>query len=236
MPVSKPSNLARWSDVSGTKTAPTSGQQNTGFGTNAVPTSGFFNWLFNLYYTWIAYLDDLRNQAFTWTAAHIFSADVTLSSALNILTKGGSSNTKGVTVAAGDKLNVLGSAQFASDPTWPARSAGNIGGLGAGWNNPDAGDPTRAFVDAGGRTHFIGVLGSTSGSPSLPAFSNPMGRPLNDQFFFVRLYNPSTFTSERGMVYVGSNGDFTVFHADFTTTLQSGWKAFLAGVSYNAGV
>lgn len=82
----KPTVLPRWAETAGgTPDAnilePNSGQKDTGWVTNQVPPSSVMNWLQWLAYKWIAYLDDLAAQAFTWTAAHIFNGGLTGNSA-----------------------------------------------------------------------------------------------------------------------------------------------------------
>jgi len=54
----KPSDLPRWATDLTNNTAPTSGQQDTGWTPNQVAVSSYFNWLAELVYRWTSYLDD----------------------------------------------------------------------------------------------------------------------------------------------------------------------------------
>lgn len=81
---SKPSNLARWAETGGGTpaaniTEPASGQKDTGWTNGQQPPSSYFNWWMTTIYAWIKYLDDLVNQAFTWTALHTFQKGVVAS-------------------------------------------------------------------------------------------------------------------------------------------------------------
>jgi hypothetical protein len=116
MPTPKPSTLPRWSDVSGTKTAPSSGQKDSGFATNAVPTSGFLNWLFNNYYQWAQYLDAFLTDAHTWVGAQTFgtvnATSVTASAAITGATIAATGN-----ATVGGTLTVTGDGFFDDDLT-----------------------------------------------------------------------------------------------------------------------
>jgi hypothetical protein len=101
MPVAKPGTLPRWAETAGGVaagagqiTAPSSGKQDTGWNVAELPPAQIFNWLLWTLYQWIKWINDLANQAMTWTAAHIFQAGVTvtqstLNTAAAILTGNG---------------------------------------------------------------------------------------------------------------------------------------------------
>jgi len=54
----KPATLPRWATDLTNNTAPTSGQQDTGWTSNQVAVSSYFNYLAELVYRWMAYLND----------------------------------------------------------------------------------------------------------------------------------------------------------------------------------
>lgn len=73
MPVAKPTDLAIWADGGGAEiTVPTSSKQHAGWLAEKPPHQ-YFNWWMNIVYTWVLYLNDLANQAFTWAAQHTFT-------------------------------------------------------------------------------------------------------------------------------------------------------------------
>lgn len=54
----KPSSLPVWATTGGTTTTPSGGQQAAGFAINTKPPAKWVNWLFNLIYQWIQYIDN----------------------------------------------------------------------------------------------------------------------------------------------------------------------------------
>lgn len=79
MPAAKPSTLPEWaSGGSAEVTEPTLEKKQAGWIVEK-PSHDYFNWWQNLVYRWAAYLDDLANHAFTWTATHLFQGPVTVS-------------------------------------------------------------------------------------------------------------------------------------------------------------
>lgn len=59
----KPTTVPRWAETAGGTpaaniTTPSSGEQDTGYTSNQIPTSGKLNWLFRFLYDWILYLKD----------------------------------------------------------------------------------------------------------------------------------------------------------------------------------
>lgn len=93
----KPAKLPRWA-TTGTKTEPTEGKKDSGYITSEKPSAQVFNWILNTIYLWCAWLDDLANQAFTWTLAHTFQAGVVVTN----------STTNGVGVTATGNGNGAG--------------------------------------------------------------------------------------------------------------------------------
>lgn len=76
MPVSRPGTLYRWATAVGALiTAPSSGRQDTGWVAEE-PPADIWNAVWLNTYQWLAYLQDLANQAFTWTGAHQFDGAI----------------------------------------------------------------------------------------------------------------------------------------------------------------
>ena len=78
MPVTKPSELPEWATGGGADIAdpPTVYKQNGWVGAQHPPAQ-VFNWVLNLLYLWMAYLNDLSNQVWIWTNTHLFEKAVT---------------------------------------------------------------------------------------------------------------------------------------------------------------
>lgn len=88
----KPTNLAAWNTGGANNVEPSSGEKVTGWTVGQAPPSSYFNWWQRLIWQWIVYLDDLRNIAWTWTAAHIFSNIVTFNERVHAIAAPGSGN------------------------------------------------------------------------------------------------------------------------------------------------
>lgn len=79
----KPTKLPRWAtapdagDVVEPFESGATGSKDKGFKTGYKPPAQWENWLKNITYQWIQYLDDLANQAFTWTQSQIFQNGIT---------------------------------------------------------------------------------------------------------------------------------------------------------------
>lgn len=81
--MSQPSEQPEWaSGGSAVITDPSSGKKALGWAVSEKPPAQYFNWWMNLVYQWVQYLAGLAGEAFTWTAAHIFSAAVTFNGAI----------------------------------------------------------------------------------------------------------------------------------------------------------
>jgi hypothetical protein len=73
----KPTQLPEWAtSVSADVTEPLLAKKQTGWVNSELPPAGWFNWWMELVYNWSAYLDDLANQVFTWTAQHTFNGAI----------------------------------------------------------------------------------------------------------------------------------------------------------------
>lgn len=57
--MAKPTNTPRWADVGGAIVEPTSGKKNVGNVAGERPPAQYLNWLFNLIYLWIVWLNDI---------------------------------------------------------------------------------------------------------------------------------------------------------------------------------
>jgi hypothetical protein len=83
MPAPKPGTVNHWATSAtgiANTTTPPSGTQDDGWTPNTAPPAQYFNWWMNLIGAWIAYLNDLAAQAWTWTGAHIFQGNVSVTS------------------------------------------------------------------------------------------------------------------------------------------------------------
>lgn len=83
MPVTKPTILPRWAvdllgNLSDKVRNPLAGKQDTGFSASEKPPAGWLNFLHAHTYKWLEWLQDIENQALTWTATHTFSGLVKL--------------------------------------------------------------------------------------------------------------------------------------------------------------
>lgn len=73
---SKPTDLPEFNSGGANNVEPNGSKKILGWIVGERPPSGTFNWLAKLTYEWLAYLDDLEAQVFTWAAAHIFNAGI----------------------------------------------------------------------------------------------------------------------------------------------------------------
>lgn len=164
MPVSKPTDLARWADVGGTISVPAEGKKDIGWTTNEQPPSGVFNWLFNRAHQWFAYLDDLHSQTMAWTAAHTFGSTVGVT---GLLTANGD-----IVVPARTPLvvgsGVGGAAGFTSGD-W-----GSVGGKPLGYYKDSLG-----FVCLEG---WVQCLATPSVGPPSRVFTLPFAPPVSRSF------------------------------------------------------
>lgn len=84
--MAKPVSVVSWATTGGTRLEPTAPEKAAGWSAGERPPAKWFNFLFGLLGDWTTYLNNLHNdgdflgQAYTWTAAHVFSQTVTLGS------------------------------------------------------------------------------------------------------------------------------------------------------------
>jgi hypothetical protein len=83
MPVTKPTVIPRWA-TGGTAavTEPAEGKKDTGWAVGEKPAAQYFNWLGKLTNDWLAWVNDLANQAMHWTSGHIFDAGLEANSSI----------------------------------------------------------------------------------------------------------------------------------------------------------
>ena len=77
MSASKPTKLPRW--ASGTTaqiTEPNEGKKDLGHVVAEHPPAQYFNWLFNLIYGWLSWLNNFEAVAHTWTALQTFAGGI----------------------------------------------------------------------------------------------------------------------------------------------------------------
>lgn len=80
--MSKPATLPEWAtDGGATITEPLLAEKQTGFVAGTKPPAGWFNWILNLLYAWIVWLDAFESTAHTWSAAQTFTATFTVNGA-----------------------------------------------------------------------------------------------------------------------------------------------------------
>lgn len=85
--MAKPVTLPRWADlaVPADIVDPPSGKKDSGWLTAEKPAHSYFNWYMNLVYQWTQYLDNLTNEALTWTAVHTFNQHVFMNRGLEVV-------------------------------------------------------------------------------------------------------------------------------------------------------
>lgn len=76
--MAKPVTLPRFAETAGEVAAanitePSSGQKDTGWVLNQIPTSAGMNWIHYWTYQWIQYLNTLEAESLTWTSLHTFN-------------------------------------------------------------------------------------------------------------------------------------------------------------------
>ncbi len=67
--MAKPTDLPAWNTGGANRSEPSSGLKASGYATNAVPTSGNWNWLFFTIYSWILWLNGLFASDGSYTPA-----------------------------------------------------------------------------------------------------------------------------------------------------------------------
>lgn len=91
MPVSKPTEVPRWAtDGAALITEPSSGKKDIGWIEEPVPAD-WWNWIWNRTYLWILWLQDITNQALTWTTSHIWNVSTPSAPGIHIIQAGDAS-------------------------------------------------------------------------------------------------------------------------------------------------
>jgi hypothetical protein len=133
MPVTKPGTLPRWSETTGgtqsnITPAPSSGRQDIGWLPDDEVLAQWDNWWKNLGYRWLAYLNDLENQAITWVGVQTFSARAVFNDGI-LVNAASTANRPGIdSTGNGTGAGVKGTASSTS-------GSSGVEGVGAG-NNP----------------------------------------------------------------------------------------------------
>lgn len=79
--MSKPATLPEWATNGGaTITEPLLAEKQTGFVAGTKPPAGWFNWILNLLYAWIVWLDAFESTAHTWSALQTFTGSLQVNS------------------------------------------------------------------------------------------------------------------------------------------------------------
>lgn len=159
----QPSTEPRWNTDATNRTDPPSGQKDTGWTPNQVPPSSYFNWWMNLVYEWVLYLKNLASEAFTWTAAHIFTSGITVSKTAGVAitaTGGTGTGAHGLNATAGSGVGSYGVRGFTS-----ASVGTGVYGEGSGGNGTGV---------AGNGTQF-GVTGTTDGGTAVRGYATGVG-------------------------------------------------------------
>jgi hypothetical protein len=108
MSVSKPSVLPRWAitllgALSSRVEEPPSGKKDVGWAPGDTVPAEWLNWLFVHTYKWIEWLQDIENQAITWTARHTMSNGLDVDQGVTVT--GGATVSDGQTVNGGQVVN-----------------------------------------------------------------------------------------------------------------------------------
>lgn len=202
----KPVTLPAWNTGGTNNTVPSAGEKILGWTVGQAPPSSYFNWWQKLVYEWIAYLDDLEAQDFSWTGFHTFTEVTempgTIANGLHVDGGGaGTAAVKGVAFNAAERG--LEGAGFGTG----AGVYGTGGATGAGVYGTSAGSSGGFFQGTGASA---GLIGQNSGTGNGGEFS-------------------ASSTSALGAVCTGGSG------AKGVATSQSDTKAGLIGDGTSAG-
>lgn len=179
MPVSKPTSLPRWAtDGSALLTEPSSGKKDVGWEVEE-PPADWMNWLQNLVYQWLHYLDDLEAQALTWTAEHVFDDDVTVNGELTVNNAAGI----GASLTVGGNLNVSGDVGIAGITSL----VGAVGVSGAANFGSTVG-VVGVLTTVGGVVVPTGSYVDVQGTASIKVASNPAANSGTANIFNNRLH------------------------------------------------
>lgn len=238
MPVPKPATLPRFATGPGaTVTAPTEGEKDTGL-VNGNPSDGHkMNWMLLWLYKWSEWLNDLANQALTWTAAHIFNAAVTLNGTTSLGEAYPARNT-----LIRDRLNTAGQVKawgailYAGTGAAPTASAEGLNFASVA-NHPTAANALlvtlacnfaqmagRSYDDMAAHVTFNAKLvNNADGTQWIPITSHPVWFEIDwegvDRFALYAFKNDGTpFDLKTG--YWGSVGDYAYGSISFSVVGQ----------------
>ena len=137
-------------------TEPTEGQKDVGWIPGQRPPAQIFNWLLWVIYRWLLWLQDIQNQALTWTTTGTFAPTTTNSVAVVATGSGnaragaftgGPTSGSALSAVAGDGSNGTG--------VW---GIGDGNGPGVYARGDADGGATGVGVDAAGADHGVGLL------------------------------------------------------------------------------
>ncbi len=193
MPVAKPTDLTPWA-TSATGIAasvqPVAGQSTDGWAVAQKPPSQYFNWMMNRYGQWVNWLNDISNQAFTWTSAQIFSALATFSAG----------------------LTSAGAATFNALATFTASITTNGISIGAAWAAFTGGNPASntAFTNTITPKHIAKAwaLITTDGAGGVAIVDGVNVTSVAIQGSAVRVTLASAFNTATGWAPLGSLATF----------------------------
>lgn len=210
MPVTKPTTILDWASsatgIARTATIPPTDIID-GWAPAYKPPAQYLNYALKNHTSWIKWLNDINNQAFTWASLQTFSAGVDVSGGATI--GGGAAVTGGLTV---DTLNVT------SNSVVYVGSGGGAPAFAGLWQNRSGQRKCLYYVDAQNRLNIEMNCEASDGGAvdhnSETIFTLPSGlRPLSDIVFpaFVNAANPP------GLVAVRSTGTVCVFRPNMIT-------------------
>lgn len=173
----KPVDLPRWADAPGrTLEPPESGTstemcKDNGYVQGKTPPARWDNWLINLIYLWIAYLDQFEQKARTWIESNLFTAGIVV----NRTTGGVGTAVTGTGNGAGDGVSGTGGTTGVGvSGIGGASGSAGVTGLGtgnaAGVTGQGAGTGA-GVVGTGGATNAPGVTGAGTGTGSGGSFT-----------------------------------------------------------------
>jgi hypothetical protein len=169
-PVIAASNL-RWATVTagGPEVVnPDNTHKDNGWTSAEEPPHTFFNYWMNVVYLWLVYLDGLPAEAMTWTAAHIFQAGITVTSAGTSVTATGASGqfygARGIATGNGAAGNpnagLKGEAAAGTNSSGVRGDASGAATRFAGWFKAATG--AVPLHTEGGKSDFNGARSGTS--------------------------------------------------------------------------
>ena len=173
MPVSKPATLPTWATNGGTTTEPPGALKATGVAGGSLLRAKYFNWLFYWVCSWLAWLNDLTNQALTWAAGATFNQSTAAEPA--VTATGGVGGGQGVcgyggTVSGGTgAIGVLGVGTGDQ-----AGVKGSGGGTGPGVYGSGSGSAAGVYGSGGDTGPGVQGVGGTTG-PGLKGTGGPNG-------------------------------------------------------------